>query len=411
MSEEQQTEQKFGLEGIEQSQGYQPIVLQSDLNAQATAEQHEQELHAAVREFMENRPADDNPPPTERAFVGPDGKPTPENHTLSPEQAAKELAATRQSELDILEAAEKTAIAEAADQLRGDGFQQQPPQPEPVEQPQASGADTQPVEQQQPGSSRLERLLQEDPVALASVHAFAEQARQEAQQAAAQKQWAGDMAIVGATSIVNQNVDLVARALLMDIPELQGVTPDQVPLAIQMLAKSNPQRAQVIAEKSQGLQALALQAQNAKAAEQQVDQRRWAEWSLHQDNLFDRDIASTMPPERFKEVQAQAAKTLLNAGLSERELIHYWQTNPLLRSAAGQAVVMKAAMWDLALAAQAKAKTELPHKRAPAPVAQVQRPGISSAIGERDEGIRMPGQFASAREAADYLSERRRLRR
>jgi hypothetical protein len=48
MSEEQ-TEQKFGLEGIEQSQGYSPIVLQSDLNAQASAEQHEQELDAAAR--------------------------------------------------------------------------------------------------------------------------------------------------------------------------------------------------------------------------------------------------------------------------------------------------------------------------------------------------------------------------
>jgi hypothetical protein len=250
-------------------------------------------------------------------------------------------------------------------------------------------------------------LLQSDPELLGEVQSYGEGVRQEAQQAAAQKQWAGDVSIAAAAQITQQNVDLVARALLADVPELAAVAPDQVPLAVQIIAKSNPQRAQVIAERIQGLQALAVQAQNAKAAEQQVDQRRFAEWAFHEDNKFDRDVMSTMPPERFKEVRAQAAKTLLNAGLSERELVHYWNTNPLLRSAAGQSVVLKAAMWDLALAAQAKAKTELPHRRAPAPVAQVQRPGISSAIGERDEGIRMPRQFANAKEAANYIFERR----
>jgi hypothetical protein len=98
MSEEQQAEPLYGIEQIEASQGYQPMVLQSDLNAQASAEQHEQDLDTAVREFVESRP-NDNPPPTERAFIGPDGNPTPENHTLSAEQAAKELAATRQNEI------------------------------------------------------------------------------------------------------------------------------------------------------------------------------------------------------------------------------------------------------------------------------------------------------------------------
>jgi hypothetical protein len=72
-------------------------------------------------------------------------------------------------------------------------------------------------------------------------------------------------------------------------------------------------------------------------------------------------------------------------------------------------------MFDLALAAQASAKQELPHKRAPAPIAHVQRAGPSTGAPTRLESALAEARAKlkpsmSAREAADYLIARRAAR-
>jgi hypothetical protein len=399
MSEEQ-TEQKFGLEGIEQAQGYQPMVLQSDLNAQV--EQYEQDLDTATREFVESRP--DSPPPTERAFVGPDGNPTPENHTLSAEEAAKELAATRQSELGALEEFRKSEIAAAADALRGI---EQEPEPAPAadapveaqpQQPVAAGAEGHEQPQQPQGTSWGERLAN-DPEMLSAVSGWANQVQAEVQQHT-------QAATATAANYIAQAANLAALALFNDT-ELAGVPAEGIEGALKMLSRTNPGRAEQLVNKIQNLQALQARAQVAQAEQAQIQKRQLQSWGLEQDRIFDAALPKLLPGVDVAKVSAHAKQTLRDAGIDDDTMRRLWNESEIFRSSSAQILMAKAAAWDVYQKDLVAAKAAMKNQRNN-PIAHVVKPGVSNSFARGyEEATRMPSEFSSPKQAAEWLTARR----
>jgi hypothetical protein len=404
----EQTEQKFGLEGIEQSQGYQPMGLADAPPAEAA------DADQALTNLVESRP--DPAPVVERQFIDvQSGEPMPANQTLSAEDAARNLARTRQAEADTLAEYERAAIAGEADRLRGEAAadlkaqwdahnvtEQQPTQsPQPDAQPQQT-------EQQPAGSSRLEQLLQSDPALLGEVQGYTQQVHVAAEQAIAQRTQAADAAVARAAQFAAWNANLAAQAILADIPELQNVNPAEIGTAIQTIARMNPQRAQVIVGKIKSLEQLALQSQNAQAAQTQAQRRQMAAWMTEQDQIFDAHFTKLLPGVDRKTVSQQAPQTLRDAGIDDATMRRLYNESDVFRSSSAQVLMAKAAAWD----AYQKDKSDAAHalrNQRNNPLQHVVKPGTSNSFTRGyEEATRLPQQFSSAKEASEWLTANRR---
>jgi hypothetical protein len=113
-----------------------------------------------------------------------------------------------------------------------------------------------------------------------------------------------------------------------------------------------------------------------------------------------------LSPEKIK---AQARETVRAAGMSDQQMAQLWSHNPLFRSSAAQTLMAKAAAFDLLMQEKAATRTELAHKRT-AVVPTVQRPGVSLPERPMEAGQRLLQKFASAKEAASWLTARRAAR-
>jgi hypothetical protein len=389
MSDEQQLDDSdFGIRGLEKAAGFKEMVLAD------APPQEDLALDASVENFVASR--DDPAPGVERAFFDVQtGEPRPSNETVSAEDAARNLSNVREAERRALEAELNRATQEAIDQLRA-------PEPQPVtldaghdEQQKPPIVETQP--EQQPGS-RLEQALRNDPQLLGEVTQYAEAVRQN-----------GEQAVGAAAAAMTWNAQLAASAILGDVPELQGLNNAQIPVALQMLAQKNPQRAAEIQGKLSNLNTLAGQAQQAQRAAAESAQQRFSEWSQLEDQKFEiaaHTLAPGLSPEKIK---AQARETVRAAGISDREMAQLWSHNPLFRSSAAQTLMAKAAAFDLLMQERVAQKTEIAHKRT-ASVPNVQRPGVSLPERPMEAGQRLPQKFANAKDAANWLSARRAAR-
>src|SRR5262249_26242752 len=144
------------------------------------------------------------------------GKPTPSNQTVSPEQAAADVAGARHSEARAVQAAEDEALRQALDQLRAEVNVQ----PQQQQQPQAEAPPVQPDQAAQ-ADDEVARALQ-NPHVLAAVQDYVGQAQNHAVQLG--------QAYVNATA---QNAVMATASLVAQFPELQNLTPEQIPVAIQ----------------------------------------------------------------------------------------------------------------------------------------------------------------------------------
>jgi hypothetical protein len=378
------------------------MVLQSELDAQANVEQREQTLDAAINDFIQNRPENDNPPPTERAFVGPDGNPTPDNRTLSAEQAAKELAATRQNELDALEEYRRAEIAVEADRLRGDLPPVETPAPQPKAQPQPAEAQPQPEAQppQPQAQTSWGQRLANDPEMLAAVSGWANQVQAEVQQQT-------QAATATAANYIAGAANLAAMALFNDT-ELAGVPAEGIEGALKMLQRVNPARAEQLANKIQNLQALQARAQVAQAEQAQLRQRQFHSWGEEQGRIFDAALPKLLPGVDAAKVRNQARQTLRDAGIDDDTARRLWNESDIFRSSAAQVLMAKAAAWDVYQKDLAAAKAALNHQRNN-PVAHVVKPGVSDSFTRGyEEATRLPKEFSSAKDAAEWLTSARR---
>jgi hypothetical protein len=398
-----QSPQLFGLEGIEQSQGFVDMPL-----ADAPVEDSAADFEKAVNEFTENRP--DPAPIVERQYIDVETRqPRPNNEVVDIHDAAKHLTAARNQEAEALEQQRRAAIAAEADALRGIQQPEATPAADAPAEAQPQPAEVQPQEQPQPqpqaqsdsvgqGPSWGERLAN-DPEMLAAVSGWAQQVQGEVQQ---HTEAASNIAV----NYIKQAANLAALALFSDT-ELAGVPAEGIEGALKMLSRTNPQRAEQLIGKIQHLQTLQAQAQVAAHEQAQVRQRQLQAWGLEQDRIFDAVLPKMLPGVDIAKVKAQAPETLRNAGIDDATMRRLWNESDVFRSSAAQVLLSKAAAWDAYQADLTAARAALNHHRNN-PVPNVQKPGVSSYFAERQaEAIRMPSEFSSAKQAAEWLTARR----
>jgi hypothetical protein len=372
---------KFGEASVQSDQGF---TTMSDAYSppEDKRKTYEGDTASAVREAardLDKARASDQVPKAEgeipRNYVqhgGDDhGEPVPENETISLERASDDL--TRQRSFE--QAAQQPAVADVAaaiDHARDaytNGQQPQQPQPEQFQAQQTTEAQPQqpPVDIPQGVDPELYQELQRSPKLRAAIE------QDIANLANAQQQYTSATAAAARSA-----AEYAAAGILTQFEELRGLRPDQISTALSVMAKTNPQRAQAALSqlgqaKAMYDQAQALQAQQAQAQAAQQAQQLQA-WVAAEDAKFEKEVLSKENPATVQKIKEALPQILQDYGLSREEVVHAFQTNPALKSAAFQSVLLDAAKHRLA---QREIATKLDRSAPP-----VQRPGVSQPRGD-----------------------------
>jgi hypothetical protein len=331
-----------------------------------------------------------------------------ERLTLTPERAARDLSQHRrglqetadalrdlelQDQVEKLKSPLRAAVNEAeadgeaaAEALKYESQAQQQNEQQQQEQPQSAEGD--PV-----------RRALEDPRVLSAVM---EQRQRDLAE--------GQRAIDNAYTAVQQSAAMARAAIFSRHPEIANLAPDQLQVALNVLAQSNPEKYNAIRADYEAAQGLLQTAAQAQAQRQQVDAQHAAAqfqaWSKAQDDAFDAELGK-QPPERQAAIRQEARAMLKDYGLSDQDVAFLWQNDIAFRSHAGQRILADAAAFRL------QQKTAQSIKPVPPTLPRVQRPGSSATRMERGEDVDLRNLNSrlntshSAKDAAALLAARR----
>jgi hypothetical protein len=368
----------LGAAATAAAQSYPPMPEPTSDEPARTYE-NDEGLRQAARDLGDARAAASTEPPDDKLYFKAQPQDERPQYSISPEKAAASVSDYHannekqnvdahlqelQREVDLARAAYNGDLSptEAAAKWReAKGQPEIPPVQPDAPQPQAEVAD-QPVNGVDPD---LAKLLETKPHVREQLEAPLRQAAQvQATYAAATREMA---AMAGASILASFN-------------ELNGLTAEQLPVAMQVIEKQNPQRALEIkahlAHANQ-IYAAAMQASQAQQAQQaQIVDAQWKQFTQSEDAAF--DAAMSKRGVAKSEIKA-AGEEIINAaaehGISKEGLWQLYQTQPILRSAAFQELLLDAAKYRLA---QRTARAE-PARTLP----PVQRPGVATSVDER----------------------------
>jgi hypothetical protein len=230
---------------------------------------------------------------------------------------------------------------------------------------QAQAEQQQPVAEQpqpepQPGdlSERTKELLN-DPVLRGEIDqrfAIAEQARAQYEQG------------------LQSAAELVLHQTLAEFPALRNISEAQLGVALQVLADSDPQqyaRAKAAVEK---VQMIGNELHRTRQARAVAQQQEFNSWARVQDAAFETAVpAELRDPARRAEIAREIFDGAREMGVSPEQLMHAYATDPTIRSAPVQKMMLEAAMWRRAQRAKDAATAK------PLPSVPVQRPGVQAA--------------------------------
>jgi hypothetical protein len=135
----------------------------------------------------------------------------------------------------------------------------------------------------------------------------------------------------------------------------------------------------------------------AQEQQRQVQQyqTQWDQFAAAEDAKFDK----LMPT--GSAIAKDAMQTLRSAGFSDQDVSKAWRGEATisLRDSRVQVLLWKSAMYDRAIAALPAARSN--------PVPAVQKPSTRNEAYFAEAAPRMPAQFKGAREAAEFLMQRR----
>ena len=296
------------------------------------------------------------------------GEAIPENQTITAERAARDVAMMREYEA-ALQQPQTADIAAAIDGVRN----QYSTNPQP-QQPEAQAQTTeQPQQAQQPAQPPLPdgvdpeiaAALQASPKLRSAIEAelaTVEQSRaQYAQSARAAAQ-------------------ITAAALLSNFPEIASLSAQEMPYALQAIAKTDPAKAQAIENQLGRVKSLYAASQEAERAQQQIQAARFQEYGRAEDKLFEAAIANESP-ETKRAVQIEGARILQqHYGVDVRALSQAVQTSPELRNSSTQRMLFDLIKTKLA-------QENIPTKLDRTPPPAVQRPGVARDYSVDDGAI------------------------
>ena len=223
-----------------------------------------------------------------------------ERYSLTPEAAAKTLSQVHREE-DAIEAnANLQALAADVDATRAWAAGQQ--QPDPQQQPAQAEAPQQPSEAPQPEASASEQPSGLGPKLQAALQdPEIRQAFEAPYQAAAQVQQAY-------TQATAQIAETAAAGLLAQFSELQGLNSQQLPVALQLIQRQNPQRHAEIVNHLQHVDGLYRTAQQAQAQQAQINQEQYKQWAAAQDKALEAKV-----PEIANDVDMKVSRAALKS--------------------------------------------------------------------------------------------------
>jgi hypothetical protein len=203
---------------------------------------------------------------------------------------------------------------------------------------------------------------------------------------------------------------LSAASLFSFAPELASLNPADFQGAMALIAKQNPGRAIEIQNQLQRTEQLyntfrqteqQIQAQRAATQQQQIKA-----WAAQQDDVFEKEVASKHSPEQMNRITENVVELAAEYGVSRDELLTAWKSEPVLRSAAFQRMMVDAAKYRMA---QREVATKISK-----PVPPVQRPGtapLRNSDGDVDQAISRFRSSPSVDTAVQLLMSRRANRR
>jgi hypothetical protein len=371
-------EQKYGLEGVEQSQGYEPLPVAHPVPS--SSDDLPTDLPADSSNWLQTdderrhhlRPAPPEPEVREYRNVQ-TGESIPENQTVSAEQAAHDVGLAREQERAAREQQSQDDLKFALDQLPPDGQQPQPApqdqQPAALDEPQPDAPQMTAEEAQrlyEVADKELEAALQ-NPLLREKIEVEFNHVRQQAHAVAEQAR----QHYAAAVNNLAQEANLVASALF---PELAGLSPEQVQGALRVM---KPERVAQVREFANKIQGIANVAQQQAHGQQLANQQQFAAYQEQAAENFkqyaEAEDAKALAGET-PESMAQIRKTILTdakaAGVSEKELYEAYNTVPALRHSFVQGLMADGAKW------RASQRSLASHRANPVP--KVQRPGVTS---------------------------------
>jgi hypothetical protein len=309
------------------------------------------------------------PQTVERFYQRPDGERIDLKETVTAERAARDLSAYRADVSRYIEGTEVSALADVIDSARAEVLKNRPQDAETygfdpkeveanaakLEAPKADevSADASPAE---PVVEGLDPEVQKA-LKLPQVRQAIEEELGRAD--TTRQQYAG------ALSVAHQ----VAQATFSELlPELQMVPQEKWPDAIGILHQTDPQRVQramAVLERGSQIEAAQGQLQQQQAAHQR---QQFETYAKAEDRRFE-ELTKSRPVTRAESDAIVAyAKEL---GIEPNVLVDTMRTNPVMRHAAFQKMMLDAARYRLMQKATPKA--------IPKSVPPVQRPGTSGA--------------------------------
>jgi hypothetical protein len=354
-------------------------------------------LESAAQEVLARRqPTKDElqaQAPVERAYQKMDtGERVKSSEAVDPLQAAHDLQLIRDQEKAVELAAVEELLRNQVDgqQTTENLGVAETPLQEPIqEQPQPA------VEQQQSGGIDPEvvKLIESNPKLQAALRAELEQ--RDAYAAHMQQQAQQAVTAAGQVAIAN---------VLASFPELANVPVGQLETALQVMQANNPERAAAARSHLEHVQRMAAQVEQNRQQQVAAQEASFRQFAKQNDDAYDKFV-ETIAPGRSEEISKNANALLTDLGFSKEAVAREWNSNPLFRSAQGQAI--------LALAAQQWAARKVLPTKLYRQVPTVQRPGSgqdfiqSSEFEGQREALARLDKSGSAKDAARYLSLKR----
>jgi hypothetical protein len=380
-------DQKFGLAGNEQAQGYEPMPMALPVEP-TTALDVAEEMgtdHSAYQHLT--RP--DEGEPVDRSYKDVrSGEEIDPKFSVSQEQAASDLARARSEERAAREQQSADDLRAALDQTEQPQQPAQQDQQTPeLEQPQAEQLDPEAAHAQlQAAEAELAEVLKSPVVreALERDHAVVrQQAASEVERAHALASAAQQHYATATQNLLNEASGVIGALY----PELNGLSGAELNGALRVMAQQNPQRVQQLqhlASRAQGL-VEAQARQQHEAAQGQALQRDAALEQYTSANVKEyENWTARENPETLKSIRENLKPTVEKYGVPFETLmaIHTGKmqmgATEFVRSAAFQKMLHDSIKWNLAQRGITNARSNA--------VAKVIRPGVSESGPRVHEG-------------------------
>jgi hypothetical protein len=398
MSESQNDEILTGREGIEATQGYSPMPAPGPSEAPPP----DLDLPSAVAERAAPEFA-----VTDRRYVDlGDGSPRPDNETVELDRAVVDIGARRAEEFKVLEQlkaeqlrqrvealkspiateVEKAKAAEwarSAEEIAQLPIEQQIAaleelqrkqleQPQPQPQQEAQQQQPQATSGQQAAYQELTDLFQRRPEL---IQVFEHQRQQDLAR--------GQQAVEAAEKWIQDSAAQATAGVFAAFPELQNLGINELPVALNMMQKQNPERFAQAMHHINAIQGMLEQSrfvqQQQQQRAQQNYQREWQAFAAGEDSAFIQRAPEMADPQQASVITNKAVNYLRSLGFSDGDMQRAYSgdASVSLRDHRMQLLIRDAMRYREAVEAVPQARRNLPTK--------VMKPGPSGTIARQED--------------------------